>query len=189
MTEKSFRRAHLRAPLNTGVLYVDGEYVHRCKVANISEGGILLTELPHIPEINAIPLMLCLPRFPEFSTCSHETLLAASVKDFPMDVLRVRARMVRQFDKKAELDAIFTKNIGCQFVLPTEIVKGLIASYVRTMAKNTIFLLGLFEQKTKNDHNIKLIRKVAGLLGHNEDEKLSLLRLKVLHDYQSLESL
>lgn len=189
MTGKSFRRAHLRAPLNTGVLYVDGDYVYRCGVDNISEGGILLTEIPHIPEINAIPLMLCLPRFPEFSTCSHESLIASSVKDFPMDIVRVRAKMVRQFDKKAELDAIFTKNVGCQFILPNETTKELIASYVRVMAKNTIFLLGLFEQKTKNEHNLKLIRKVSGLLGHREDEKLSLLRLKVLHDYQSLESL
>lgn len=189
MTSKSFRRAHLRAPLMTSVLYVDDDYVHRCRSLNISKGGILLGELPHIPEINALPIMFALPEIPLFSKLLHHEILALNEDQFHVDIVRVKARMVRQFDKKQRLDAIFTKNIGCEFVKASEQTKDKIELYVQKMAKNTVFLLSLFENKAKTETNLKVIRRVSRLLGYNEEEKLSLLRLKVLHDYQSLESL
>ena len=52
-------------------------------------------------------------------------------------------------------------------------------------AKNIIFLLGLFQKSSQ----VEALRNVAKMLGYNDQEKLTLLRQKVLHGYQSLESL
>ena len=63
----------------------------------------------------------------------------------------------------------------------------MIGEYVANFAKNTIHLLTLFESHSQ--HQAELIRIISGLLGYRPDEKLSVLRQKVLHDYQSLEGL
>ena len=47
------------------VLYECDDFAHRCYSVNISEGGMLLENLPIVPEIAAIPLMVSLPRYPE----------------------------------------------------------------------------------------------------------------------------
>ena len=63
MTELKFKRKHLRSPLSTLALYQSERYVFKANCLNISEGGVLLENLPSVPEINAIPLLLSLPIF------------------------------------------------------------------------------------------------------------------------------
>ena len=65
--------------------------------------------------------------------------------------------------------------------------QNVIADYVTTFTKNTVYLLTLFESSSQ--HQIELIRMISTFLGYKADEKLPALRQKVLHDYQSLEGL
>ena len=71
-----FRRAHLRAPLNSILLYEDDGHVFKAGTINISEGGVLLENLPRIPEINAMPLMINLLFLPELSRQRMDQLLS-----------------------------------------------------------------------------------------------------------------
>jgi len=189
MSQGRFKRTSLRSPLKTFVLYENEGYAFKARTLNISEGGVLLCDLPIVPEINAIPLMFALPRFPEFSSLSQEAIKQFNADELNKDIFRTKARMVRTFEGQSAVDKIFVTHIGCEFVKPTEENKALIANYVSTFAKNTIYLLNLFESMGKNPKNIELIRFVSELLGYDPNEKIAMLRLKVLHDYQSLESL
>jgi hypothetical protein len=55
-------------------LYVDGEHVFKARTLNVSEGGVLLSELPHMPDINAFPMMLSMPIYPKLSIMSYDEL-------------------------------------------------------------------------------------------------------------------
>jgi hypothetical protein len=189
MTEVRFKRKHLRSPLPTAALYQSDRYVFKAHALNISEGGVLLENLPSIPEINAIPLLLSLPQFPELSSLSNERVLQIEVDELKARVIRVKARIVRQFEGMSAVDQIFVTRIGCEFVKVDDQVVIDIKEYVSTFAKNTIFLLNLFESHGNDDSKKTIIRHVSKLLGYEHEQKLSLLRQKVLHDYQSLESL
>ncbi len=189
MADAKFKRKHLRSPLKTIALFQSDCYVFRAQSLNISEGGVLLENLPSVPEINAIPLMLCLPQFPEFHSVSPARLKSLEIEEFDSNIIRVKARTVRQFEGMSEVDQIFVTRIGCEFVLASDSAKQSIKNYVSTFAKNTIFLLNLFESHANDEERILLIRHIAKLLGYDESQKLSILRQKVLHDYQSLESL
>ena len=189
MADVKFKRKHLRSPLKTIALFQSDCYIFSAKSLNISEGGVLLENLPSVPEINAIPLMLCLPEFPEFHSVSPSRLKELEIDDFDSRIIRVKARTVRQFEGMSEVDQIFVTRIGCEFVLASDSAKAAIKKYVSNFAKNTIFLLNLFESHGNDEGRIYLIRRVAKLLGYDNDLKLSVLRQKVLHDYQSLESL
>lgn len=176
---------YLRAPLMNQVLYECDDYAHRCHSVNISEGGVLLENLPIVPEIKAIPLVVPLPQYPEFSSLTPDKLINLEVHQLPIDVLRVRARMVRSMEGRSAVDKVFVTKIGCEFVMLPENVQQSISEYVRTYAKNIIYLLNLFERGAK----VEQIKNCARLLGYVRDEKISLLRMQVLHDYQSLDSL
>ncbi len=184
-----FRRAHLRAPLNSTLLYEDDGHVFKAATLNISEGGVLIENLPRIPEINAMPLMLDLLFLPEFSRQRMDQLLSKSMSDFERKIFRTKARMVRSFDVKDEVDQIFITRIGCEFVKPPKDSLDLIREYVTRFAKNTIYLLSLFESHGNRPEQIYFLRHISGLLGYASQQPLAILRQKVLHDYQSLESL
>jgi len=183
--KRVFKHAHLHAPLKVDLLYVDDEYVHAGRTLNISEGGILLDYMPKVPEIRALPIMLPIVLFPDFTAMSHQELLQLHESQMEKHVMRFRARMVRSFEGMTDLEKIFVTRIGCEFVKPDVIQQKVIADYVAMYARNIVFVLGLFQQ---GQSAIELLRHTAGLLGYNPNEKLNMLRLKVLHDYQSLES-
>lgn len=184
-----FRRAYLRAPLHTTVLYEDDGHVLKARTLNISEGGVLLENLPHVPEINAMPLMLDLVLLPELGKERVDHLLTRSPRDYERIIFRVRAKMVRSFDLNNEVDQIFVTRIGCEFVQPSANALSLVQNYVARFAKNTIYLLGLFENHGNRPEHVHFLRHIASLLGYPSGLNLPALRQKVLHDYQSLESL
>lgn len=185
---QKFRRAHLRAPLQTTILYEDDGHVLKARTLNISEGGILLENLPHIPEINAMPLMIDLVQYPLLAKERVDHLLARNPSDYERKIFRIRAKMVRSFNVENEVDQIFVTRIGCQFVMPTKYATDLINDYVARFAKNTVYLLSLFENHGNRPEQVHFLRHVAGLLGYQNGLPLPRLRQKVLHDYQSLES-
>lgn len=183
--KKKFRREYLRAPLKANVLYIDDDYVLKARTENISEGGILLENIPKIPVVPAIPLMMSIPHFPLLNRMTEERIMSFGPNSFDSDIIRVKARVVRSFEGKSEVEAVFMTHIGCEFVVMDEQTRSIIGQYVENFARNVVYLLGLFERHA----NPELIRHVAELLGYPIYQKINLLRMKVLHDYQSLESL
>jgi hypothetical protein len=185
--KERFKREYLRAPLVTELLYTDQGNVLKAGANNISEGGILLENLPHVPEEDIMPLMIDLPRYPLFSEMNHTRLMNADNEDLERKIIRIQVKIVRSFDARSDVEAIFIPRIGCEFLKPSVDALETICSYVDTFLSNTIFLLSLFENGSKKD--IDSIRQVARFLGYKSTEKLVILRQKVLHDYQSLEGL
>ena len=183
------QRKHLRAPLKSSALYVDGEHVLKASTVNVSQGGILLSELPHIPEINSLPLAINLIKYPRFQGMSFDDLKQQSMDDFKREILKTKVRMVRSFENKTSVDRIFVNFIGCEFYNPDSLFHAAILEYVDIFAKNTVYLLSLFESLGNRTEQLETLRTVAHLLGYDRRMKVPLLRAKVLHDYQSLGSL
>jgi hypothetical protein len=183
------QRKFLRAPLKSVCLYVDGEHVFKARILNISEGGILLSDLPHIPEINSLPLAIDLIQFPRLQNLTIEQLKALNVEELPRIIIKTKARMMRTFEGLRPVDRIFVNFIGCEFFNAKPDFKIAVFKYVETFAKNTIYLLSLFESLGNRKEQLEVLRLVAHLLGYDSQMKVPLLRAKVLHDYQSLESL
>ncbi|MDO9181296.1 MAG: PilZ domain-containing protein [Bacteriovorax sp.] len=183
------QRKFLRAPLKSYCLYVDGEHVFKARVLNIAEGGILLSDLPHIPEINSLPLAIDLLHFPRLQTLTIEQLKVLNIEEFPRTIIKTKARMVRTFEGQSNVDKIFVNFIGCEFHNSSDDFKIAVFQYVETFAKNTIYLLSLFESLGNRSEQLELLRVVAHILGYDRRMKVPLLRAKVLHDYQSVESL
>lgn len=192
MTKKNdarLQRKFLRAPLKSTSLYVDEEHVFKAKVLNISEGGILLSELPHVPDINSLPIAINVIHYPRFQNMSLEDLKNIAIEELPRTILKTKVRMVRTFGDQSNVEKVFINFIGCEFYNPPPEFKTVVFKYVETFAKNTVFLLSLFESLGNRSEQLETLRTVAHLLGYDKNMKIPLLRAKVLHDYQSLESL
>lgn len=184
-----FKREYLRAPLKTSTLYLMEDYVLKAFMLNISEGGVLLDNLPSIPPVNAIPLMFPLIDYPELSLLHPEVLFGLEVTQMEKRIIRMKAKIVRSFEGFSEVDKIFVTKIGCEFVNPGPLETQLISKYVSRYARNLIYFLGLFEGRGQKADKTELLRKTAGLLGYDSKMQIAQMRLKALHDYQSLESL
>lgn len=189
MSDPRLQRKYLRAPLKSQCLYVDEEHVFKARILNISEGGVLLSELPHIPEINSLPVALNIIHYPRFSSLTFDQIKNLNVDEFERTILKTKVRMVRSFENQSPVDRVFVNFIGCEFYNPPPEFKKFIFDYVETFAKNTVYLLSLFESLGNRTEQLELLRAVAHLLGYDRRMKIPLLRAKVLHDYQSLESL
>lgn len=189
MVDARLQRKYLRAPLRSQALYVDGDHVFKAKILNISEGGLLLSELPHVPEISSLPLAINLIIYPRFAHLTLDELKNVSVETFDRKILKVKARMVRSFENQSNVDKVFVNFIGCEFYNPSDEIRFALFNYVENFTKNTVYLLSLFESLGKRTEQLETLRLVAHLLGYDRNMKLPLLRAKVLHDYQSLESL
>lgn len=189
MQPPRLKRKHLRAPLRTEFLYNSDGYALKGRVINISEGGILLSELPQIPPINAIPIIVEMPEYPDFQKLGTERILKLRKEAIGRRVVRMRAAIVRSFEGKTEVEKVFVTNIGCKFVNPPVELINEIRDYVSLFARNTIYLLQLFESMGKSQTQRDVLRQISSFLGYDHTEKIAILRQKVLHDYQSLESL
>ena len=172
------------------ILFEDEGHIFKAFCANLSEGGLLLSLMPHLPKINALSLMLDLPLFPDFAAMNTERLINLKFEMIERKIFRIRGRIVRSFEGKSEVDVIMSTNIGLEFVnLPSDMAQGL-RTFVNQYARNIIFLLNLFESHRGNkEDQATLLRNLCRILGYGQDNKISLLRQKILHDYQSLESL
>jgi c-di-GMP-binding flagellar brake protein YcgR len=180
-----FRRAHLRAPLKGDVLYIDDGHALRARGDNISGGGILLESMPHVPAITDISLMFSLTVFPEFHRCSPDILMDTTRASLDRQIFRGEAKIVRSFEGLSEAQRAFVTKIGCQFTRVDEKAIAAVTHYVSTFSRNIVHVLSLFQSNAKTEQIVHL----AGMLGYQTDEKMPMLRLKILHDYQSLEGL
>lgn len=183
------RRKHLRAPLKSDILYeMDGD-VLKAHCLNVSEGGILIDQLPCVPEVKVMPIMFAMNLLPNFQGMGRERIMALRKSDLDQVVLRARTKIVRSFDGLSGVDKVFSTHIGCQFVNLEENAQESIKNYVAVFAKNIVYLLTLFESGQNSQEQTHVLRHVGDFLGYDTSIKISQLRQKVLHDYQSLEGL
>jgi len=183
----SHRRLSLRAPLKTFVLYDDDHFGFKAKAINISVSGLLLENLPHVPEVSALYLLLDLPQFPHFQSLGNEKIKKLDALSFPRKIIRAKSKIIRSFEGQTEVDKIFIQKIGLEFVDLSQEKKDHIESYVTTFTKNIIYLLSLFESGTQTQNEV--LYHASKILGYTADKNLANLRQKILHDYQSLEGL
>ncbi|MCK5883815.1 MAG: PilZ domain-containing protein [Bacteriovoracaceae bacterium] len=183
----TFKRRYLRAPIYRWALFQDEEHVFKGRALNISEGGILLGELGHIPDINSLPMILDLPVFPEFNKINFLNFNFVPII-LESTIIRVRGKIVRSFKGRSSVDMLF-QNVGCEFVRLSDDSCSKIDAYVKRYTRNLIYILSLFESMGKTRNNPKIIRYLANILGYDSEVKLPILRMKMIHDYQSLESL
>jgi len=189
MSDPRLQRKFIRAPLKSTALYVDGEHVFKAKVLNLSEGGVLLSELPHFPEAKILSIAVNLIHYPRFSTLSHEELKLLNVDEFQKTIIKSKVKIMRNVENESNVDRVFINLIGCEFYNPSAEFTSMIVSYVESFTKNTVYLLSLFESLGNRNEQLEVLKTVAHLLGYDRRMKVPLLRAKVLHDYQSLESL
>lgn len=189
MSKNIHRRGYLRSPLKTTFLYVDDGHVFKGKINNISEGGVLLGEMPHIPDEKLFSILIDLPKFPEFSKYSLKKMMFLDADNLEREIIKAEVKIIRTFDGISEVERIFINNIGGEFSIISARDREKISKYVTTYAKNIVYLLGYFEIGMKKKEHLDLVRSLLFLMGYNGREKISILREKLLHDYQSLESL
>ncbi len=187
ITERGYQRAHLRAPYKEPVLFGDEGFVHKGRSLNISEGGLLLDQIPSFPANEAVPLMIHLPNYPYFKNFSLLKIQTFAKDIFPTKVIRVQGQMVRRIGNTTNVDDIFKPRFGIKFIDLGGHEQKMIGDYVSVFASNLIYLQMLIDS-WNTDEDIRLkTRALADLLGYEEIEKLAELRHQVMHDYRSLQ--
>lgn len=184
---KSYQRRHLRAPFKEPVLYADGPYVLKASTLNISEGGLLIDELPSFPATDEVPLMISLPQLPALKNFSLLKMQTFSKEIFSRHVVRVKAKMVRREQLSQNLDNIFRSRFGLEFTRITPHEQKLIEEYVTTFASNLIYLQTLIDSFNTDEETRLRVRTLAKILGYSNTEKIAQLRADVTHDYKSLQ--
>ena len=187
MITKNYQRRHLRAPFKENVLYADSSYVLKAHALNISEGGILLDELPSFPETDDVPLMISLPQLPALKNFSLLKMQTFSKELFSRHVIRAKAKMVRREELSRNLDNIFRARFGLEFIRIAPNDQKAIEDYVTTFASNLIYLQTMIDSFNTDDETKLRARTLAKILGYQDIEKIATLRAQFTHDYKSLQ--
>lgn len=191
--KKDYRRVHLRAPLKTFFLYEDDGYVFKSQLVNISEGGLLIKTLPHLPQINIIPVLIDLPSYPIFEKMTSEELLLLQHFLLPRKILRAKIKVVRKTDQilkegESSVKALFVQNIGAQFKEISHEAQEAIHLYISEMSKNLIYLINFFKKTNLSSSERSVIRHLGNLIGYAETDEMNQLYKSLWQDYQSLMS-
>jgi hypothetical protein len=187
MMKKNYQRKHLRAPFKETVLYADSDYVLKARALNISEGGLLIDEMPSFPETDEVGIMIALPQLPSLKNFTVLKMQTFSKELFAKKVIRVKARMVRREQLSQNLDNIFRSRFGLQFTRITDQDQKHIEEYVLTFASNLIYLQTLIDSFNTDEETKVRARTLAAVLGYKEIDRISQLRASVTHDYKSLQ--
>lgn len=184
---KSYQRRHLRAPFKENILYSDGEYVLRGRALNISEGGLLLDQLPSFPSADEVPLLISLPQLPYLKNFTLIKMQTFSKELFGKHVIRCLAKMVRREELSQNLDNIFRARFGLQFSRLGAQEQKHIEEYVSTFSSNLIYLQTLIDSFNTDEETRVRARTLAKILGYIDTDRISQLRAQVTHDYKSLQ--
>jgi hypothetical protein len=183
------RRAHYRAPLKNWLLYADGDYVFKAFVLDISEGGLLLEQLPHPPSERSLPVLLNIPQYPLFHDYEPEALEGLLVRGPARKIYRARIEIVREEKQVYGVDEVFKTRIGARFVQISPELKMNLFSYIAVYANNMAYMMKLAEDFGFDENAMKRFRPMGGILGYDSKEKISALRSKIEHDYLNLTEL
>ena len=186
--QRDYQRTYLRAPYFEPVLYVDNGFVFKASTLNISEGGMLLNQVPHFPEKNEIvSLMISFRQYPYFKNFNLDRLRNYSDDVFPKIIVRVKSQMVRKIGMQSKLDEIFESRIGLKFIDVSHEAAQSIKDYVSVFLSNLIFLQVLIDSLNANESNLEKVRLLSEILGYDPKMKIALLHKTVQHDYRSLQ--
>ena len=174
----------VRAPLKTMALisYESGSQgVLRGQCLNISEGGALIESFFHPSFIQAsrASLIISLPLYPDFHHWGLEKIRGMGMgmeAFFDRQTIRLQAQPVR----------IQGGKVGHRFCQLSKMAKEEIGKYVTRFSQNTLFLLHLLEARGPDREDLETLKMLISLLGHDKNQDLTLLRQKILHDYQGL---
>ena len=185
MIPLKLKRRYLRAPLNSECLIKVGRSLQSGLASNISEGGLLLQEFEILPEEKQFSVFMEVPSLPDFTKVTTSELLNLGKETFEHDVIGtiVEVRRSRLNEESR------TYEFGCEFADIRREAQEKISEYVRNFGVNIVFSLTLFEQGTHREEVKVLIRKCVELLNYPADMSMAKIRERLLHDYQSLESL
>lgn len=183
---KNYQRRHLRAPLKEFILYSSNQYVLKARAINISEGGLLIDELPSFPDHDEVPVMFCLQETPLLKNFSLLKLQTFTLDLFPKHVLRAKAKMVRRVHLSQNLENIFMSRFGLEFIRITPGDLKIIDTYVMNFSANLIYLQTLIDSFNTDEETKLKVRTLAKILGYDHTEKISQLRNTVTTDYKSL---
>jgi len=187
MKTKNYQRKHLRAPYRENILYSDGSYVLRARALNLSEGGLLLDQVPNFPDQDEVPLMLSIPQLPYLKNFTLLKMQNYSKELFGRNVIRVSAKMVRREELSQNLDNIFRARFGLEFLKMGAQEQKYVDDYVTTFSSNLIYLQTLIDSFNSDEETRIRARTLARILGYNDIERVSQLRAVVTHDYKSLQ--
>jgi PilZ domain len=187
MTKKNYQRRYLRAPFKESIIYADGSDVLRAKCLNISENGLLISELPAFPDQDQVPLLIKLPQIPSLKNFSLLKMQNFNGELFPSHIIRVRGRIARRGELSQDLGNIFTTSFGLQFSKIGQNEQKMIEEYVTTFSSNLVFLQTLIDSYNGEEDIQEKTRVLAAILGYQRHEKIAQLRLKVNEDYRNLQ--
>lgn len=188
ISDRGYQRTHLRAPYKEPVLFVDDNFVFKASTLNISEGGLLLDQIPHFPEDeDEVPILISLPQFPYFKNFSLEKLQNFSSDIFPKKIVRVKAQMVRRIGLESTTDEVFVSKVGLKFTDVSPLAQKQISDYVNVFASNLIHLQMLIDSIHANEKNLTKVRVLSEILNYDVEIKVAQLYKEVQHDYRSLQ--
>lgn len=187
MMKKGYQRRYLRAPYKESIIYADGQYVLSARALNLSEGGLLLDELPGFPDRDEVSLLLQIPQLPSLKNFSLIKMQTFSKELFGKHIIRAKARMVRREELSQNLDNLFRMRFGLEFSSITPHDQKYIEEFVTTFSSNIIYLQTLIDAYNTDDETKVRVRTLAKILGYDGEEKIAQLRARVNHDYKSLQ--
>ena len=186
MSRGSYQRRYLRAPYKESVLYVDGPDILKGRAVNLSENGILLDEIPNLPQEETLQLLISVPTFPLMKNLSIAKLRAFDPAQLERKVVKVEARLARKEELGKDLENLFKARFGLEFVRVQTSDQEHIKSYVDAFAANLIHLQALIDSYNSDEDTRERTRALALALGYPAQEKIAQLRTQVSHDYNSL---
>jgi hypothetical protein len=186
MKSGNYQRRFLRAPLNENVILSDGEAVFRGGMINISEDGLLLSELPFFPKVDELSLLIPIPHFPLFKNLSNEQLGLLDERSFLRRIIRIKAQIVRKAELERDLTNILKSKFGMQFTSASERDREIISQYVKNSSSNLIHLQTLIDSFNSSEDIRSRTRSLSRVMGYRA-RKIAQLRVDISADYQGLQ--
>jgi hypothetical protein len=177
-SDRGYQRKHLRAPYRFEIMYAYDQKMHRQHCLNISEGGMLISEVDFFPQ-QETSVLLSLPQFPPFKNFTIEKLKDFTIDLFPKKVIPAKVKLVRM-DKVA-------KTAGVKFVAISGPHQKFIAEYVESLLSNIIHLLTLIDSVNFDTESLEKTRYLSHLMGYGQEIKIAKLRQVIGHEYRSLQ--
>ena len=184
---KNYQRKHLRAPYWQHILFVDEGHVHKGKGLNISQGGLLLHEIGHLPKGGEVQFLIYLPEFPLFKNYNLEKVQSFNPDNFIGQTIRFSAKHITRGEKISETEGVFMSKIAFEINQISKVDSMKLSRYVDNLSSNLIHLQVLLDNLNSDETNLLRLRKIASYFGHSFDEKISVLKHDIEHDYKSLQ--
>lgn len=187
MQDRGYQRKYLRAPYSEEILFSDRNFVFKARALNISESGLLLDFVGHFPKETHSPFLLKLPGLPKLQNFNLAKLEHYSAELYKPVFVRFMATMVRSIQASLNKKIDIRSEVGLRIDEICPVNQKKIATYVESFASNLIHLQVLIDTLDADKNNILKARRLSEILGYESGLKMSLLRIKVEHDYKSLQ--